>query len=596
LKNKGYVVANQVGQDDIYEGRDSLYELSEVLMRFCLEVKKYRGEWVELVVDFLKVWYRPGERQEMMERFVDSKLMGYEDLERAFCNSDDLLASIGIQEFEKSLEERNQSKAFQVAEELNAIKVISDLEYKKIADLIKEQQYQQVLMLLKSTGFDKIKNLSPLLMYYNLLAQGMMLQKEEKWEDSITFFDLAIGIKQNEEKAWDPPSQATLMNHDKYKRFSEPNNPIFTLDPDSHTALYNQEISLRKLKKYDDIKGVDKSIVKHEAWYKRGISLFTLGRYEEAIESYNYAIAIKPDYYKTWYDKGIALRKLCKYEEAVKSYEEAIKIKRDLQKAWHNRGNSLVALGKYVDAIESYDHAVEIEHDDHDTWNNRGICLRKLERYEESIQSYDRAIEINFKSHKAWHNKGFSFFKWGKHSEAISCYDQAIVFQSDKYNSWHDKGLVQFSASNYYAALTTWQQTFKHIGNPEVPRYYNVTALIQEFIEELIFRFTQSLVLQILPPLLETYQQASVVTELGAALVNTLNLIVAPAISDHTAAQWLTLWQTSSLGHQPAMELPLRLMATAIEYKKDPSKRQRLWLNLPSEERPILDKALKLLD
>jgi hypothetical protein len=44
------------------------------------------------------------------------------------------------------------------------------------------------------------------------------------------------------------------------------------------------------------------------------------------------------------------------------------------------------------------------------------------------------------------------------------------------------------------------------------------------------------------------------------------------------------------------MELPLRLMNTAIEYKKDPSKRQRLWLNLPSEERPILDKALKLFD
>jgi hypothetical protein len=37
-------------------------------------------------------------------------------------------------------------------------------------------------------------------------------------------------------------------------------------------------------------------------------------------------------------------------------------------------------------------------------------------------------------------------------------------------------------------------------------------------------------------------------------------------------------------------------MSTAIEYKKDPSKRQRLWLNLPSEERLILDKALKLVE
>jgi hypothetical protein len=37
-------------------------------------------------------------------------------------------------------------------------------------------------------------------------------------------------------------------------------------------------------------------------------------------------------------------------------------------------------------------------------------------------------------------------------------------------------------------------------------------------------------------------------------------------------------------------------METAIEYTKDPSKRQRLWLNLPQEERPILNKALKLLE
>jgi hypothetical protein len=113
----------------------------------------------------------------------------------------------------------------------------------------------------------------------------------------------------------------------------------------------------------------------------------------------------------------------------------------------------------------------------------------------------------------------------------------------------------------------------------------------------LIPRFTQPAIQQtLLVPLLAIYQEASVITELGAALVNTLHLIVAPNLSDHTAAQWLALWETSSLGQEPAMELPLRLMATAIEYKKDPSKRDRLWLNLPSEERPILDQALQLLD
>ncbi len=166
------------------------------------------------------------------------------------------------------------------------------------------------------------------------------------------------------------------------------------------------------------------------------------------------------------------------------------------------------------------------------------------------------------------------------------------------------KGLAQFVTSNYQSALASWQQAFNYISDPAVPRYYeDISGLIQEFIEELIPRFTQPSIHQtLLIPLLEIYHQANVITELGTALINTLHFVIAPAISDHTVAEWLALWRTSSIRSEPAMELPLRLMSTAIglrphfvnEYKKDSSK--RLWLNLPSEECPILDKALKLAD
>jgi hypothetical protein len=121
---------------------------------------------------------------------------------------------------------------------------------------------------------------------------------------------------------------------------------------------------------------------------------------------------------------------------------------------------------------------------------------------------------------------------------------------------------VKFITSDYTAALATWQQACNYISDPAVPRYHkDISGLLQEFIEELIPRFTQPPIQQtLLILLLAIYQESNVITELGAALVNTLNLIVASAISDHTAAQWLALWQTSSLGHQPAMELPLRLI------------------------------------
>jgi tetratricopeptide (TPR) repeat protein len=51
LREKGYVEANQ-------RGRESLYEISEPLMRICVEVKENQSHQpFRLLVDFLRVWY-----------------------------------------------------------------------------------------------------------------------------------------------------------------------------------------------------------------------------------------------------------------------------------------------------------------------------------------------------------------------------------------------------------------------------------------------------------------------------------------------------------------------------------------------------------
>ena len=62
----------------------------------------------------------------------------------------------------------------------------------------------------------------------------------------------------------------------------------------------------------------------YEAWNYRGIILCDyLGRYEEAIISFNKAIEIKPDCYEAWYNRGVALRNLGRFDEAITSYDQA---------------------------------------------------------------------------------------------------------------------------------------------------------------------------------------------------------------------------------------------------------------------------------
>ena len=44
---------------------------------------------------------------------------------------------------------------------------------------------------------------------------------------------------------------------------------------------------------------------------------------------YNKALELEPNNYRTWNERGIALIKLGRYEEAIASYDKALEIKPD---------------------------------------------------------------------------------------------------------------------------------------------------------------------------------------------------------------------------------------------------------------------------
>ena len=59
--------------------------------------------------------------------------------------------------------------------------------------------------------------------------------------------------------------------------------------------------------------------------------------------------------------KGTALYYLGKYEEAIATYDKAIEIDPQYADAWNNKGSALGCLGKYEEAIAAYDKAIEID-------------------------------------------------------------------------------------------------------------------------------------------------------------------------------------------------------------------------------------------
>jgi tetratricopeptide (TPR) repeat protein len=79
LREKGYVEANQ-------RGRESLYEISEPLMRICVEVKENQSyQPLRLLVDFLRVWYDDNQLRQylgLIENGAESRAYLQSALER----------------------------------------------------------------------------------------------------------------------------------------------------------------------------------------------------------------------------------------------------------------------------------------------------------------------------------------------------------------------------------------------------------------------------------------------------------------------------------------------------------------------------------
>ncbi len=86
---------------------------------------------------------------------------------------------------------------------------------------------------------------------------------------------------------------------------------------------------------------------------ERAISLCKKRNFSEAIDYFSKALEIKSDA-KTFYNMGLALFNLGRFEEAIASYDNSIAINPNIKDAYHNKALALYHLKKYDDAISCY--------------------------------------------------------------------------------------------------------------------------------------------------------------------------------------------------------------------------------------------------
>jgi tetratricopeptide (TPR) repeat protein len=100
---------------------------------------------------------------------------------------------------------------------------------------------------------------------------------------------------------------------------------------------------------------------------------------------------------------GEAYESMAKWQEASDTYQKAIALKPDTAANYNNLGNDLAKLGKVDDARAAYQKYVDLKPDDAAlAWRNFGTVLYNSNRMKESIEPLQKATTLDPKNATAW--------------------------------------------------------------------------------------------------------------------------------------------------------------------------------------------------
>jgi superkiller protein 3 len=152
-----------------------------------------------------------------------------------------------------------------------------------------------------------------------------------------------------------------------------------------------------------------------------------------------------------YYEKGMCLYNMNKYEEAINSFEKAIEFshvnkKLLLSDCYYHKGICLLKLNRKESAIKDFDQAIKYNNKNEDIFNDKAYCLIALEKYQDVINSYLKAIELNKELYAiksdGYFNIAYCYIKLKNYKEAKKYLTLSQKVNEDKIKEYFSKGLI----------------------------------------------------------------------------------------------------------------------------------------------------------
>ena len=162
-----------------------------------------------------------------------------------------------------------------------------------------------------------------------------------------------------------------------------------------------------------------------------GVCYKASGHLDVAVEYFEKALAIKPDYTEVNYNLGLTLQELGQLDAAVESYKKALAVNPNYAEAHNNLGVTLKELGQLDAAVECYEKAITTQPDYAEAHNNLGLAFYELDQVDAAVESYKKALVIVPDYAEVNYNLGNALNDLGQLDDAVKSYEKALAIKPD---------------------------------------------------------------------------------------------------------------------------------------------------------------------
>jgi tetratricopeptide (TPR) repeat protein len=353
LREMGYLRALALG-------RERYYELREPLMRLSIEVKEHRGKPIRLLVEFLRLWYSPGELRERLaglplEAGLERKY-ATPALQLSGADRDDPRISGCCHQYSEAVEEGDYEKALQAVEELIVMRENPQDWFAQACCLASLGRAAEAMV-----SCDLFVELDPSSDAWTLRAS--LLHNLGQHEMALAACDKALELQAHSARAHAARGEILLALGRPEEALASLGTAVSAFPGDSRAHL------------------------------ARGMALSDLGRYEEALTNLAKAVELDPANPRAHVYRGAALIELKRSREGLASADTAIAVAPGDPLGWVLRGTALSDLGEKPAALEAFNRAAAAGDSSSFLQYKRAELLLAIQNWREGSQALDHALQ-----------------------------------------------------------------------------------------------------------------------------------------------------------------------------------------------------------